>query len=258
MIQYTDALKLEYIRLYQSTVIRQDKLPEIDNHAVQIIANKARYSAVESQINVPWYFIGLIHTMESNRDFDTHLHNGDPLTGRTVRVPSGRPVDGNPPFTWEESALDALKQERLDQENDWSLPKMLFNLEAYNGWGYRLYHPSVLSPYLWSYCNHYTRGKYVSDGYFSAYTVSRQAGSAVILKRLEQRNEIPSFGLGGSVLSFFFYSNQEQSRVKDLQRFLTTFEGMSLFVDGIPGDQTSEACLRIFGEYLNGDVRRNH
>ena len=40
--------------------------------------------------------------------FDQHLHNGDPLSGRTTHVPPGRPRPASPPFTWEQSAHDAI------------------------------------------------------------------------------------------------------------------------------------------------------
>ena len=43
----------------------------------------------------------------------------------------------------------------------------LYELERYNGFGYRDRRPQVLSPYLWSFSNHYSRGKYVADGRFS-------------------------------------------------------------------------------------------
>jgi lysozyme family protein len=85
--------------------------------------------------------------MAASLNFNRHLHNGDPLTARTVQVPAGRPKTGEPPFTWEESATDALMLEKLDQWEDWSVPGTLYKLEQYNGWGYRLAHPDVKSPY---------------------------------------------------------------------------------------------------------------
>ena len=44
------------------------------------------------------------------------------------------------------------------------------------------------SPYLWSFSNHYARGKYVADGHFSATAVSQQCGAALLLKRLAATN----------------------------------------------------------------------
>ncbi len=256
-VNYTKSLQQEYLEMFKSIEIKLNKLNIVENHVDQIVANKNRYDAVESKTNVPWYFIALIHTLESNRNFNSHLHNGDPLSARTVHVPSGRPKRGNPPFTWEESCEDALKHKRLNKETDWSLPRTLYNLENYNGWGYRLYYKHVKSPYLWSYSNHYISGKYTADGVFSNTAVSRQCGAAVILRRLEQRNIIPEFDRHLLNTSFYFHSNNVEERVEDLQRFLNTFPGISLLVDGKPGNKTSEACNKIFGEYLTGDGRRN-
>jgi hypothetical protein len=106
------------------------------------------------------------------------------LKARTVHVPAGRPKTGKPPFTWEQSAIDALRGRGLGAWKDWSVPGTLYQLEAYNGFGYRDHHPTVPSPYLWSFSNHYTRGKYVADGRFSPTAVSQQVGAALLLKRL--------------------------------------------------------------------------
>ncbi|GGI29466.1 hypothetical protein [Pedobacter mendelii] len=136
---------------------------------------------------IPWYFIACAHYLECSFNFKKHLHNGDPLTAYTVKVPANRPKVGHgPPFTFEESAVDALKLMKLDQISNWNLPTVLRKLEGYNGFGYFKYH-SINSPYLWSFSNQYTKGKYVSDGKFDAEAVSKQMGAAVILKRMEER-----------------------------------------------------------------------
>ncbi|RFZ92279.1 hypothetical protein D0C36_12630 [Mucilaginibacter conchicola] len=136
--------------------------------------------------SVPWYFIACVHYMECSFSFKKHLHNGDPLTGYTVHVPAHRPKVGHPPpFTFEESAVDAIKFMKYDQVTNWSLPYILLKLEGYNGFGYNA--RGVKTPYLWSFSNHYVKGKYVSDGKFDADAVSSQMGAAVILKRMEDR-----------------------------------------------------------------------
>ena len=66
----------------------------------------------------------------------------------------------------------------------WTLAATLFKLEGFNGLGYRTRHPEVLSPYLWSFSNHYTKGKFVADGKFDPSAASKQCGAAVILKSL--------------------------------------------------------------------------
>ena len=54
---------------------------------------------------------------------------------------------------------------RLDQVKVWSVERMLYECEKYNGWGYLKRGPS---PYLWSWTNIYRGGKYVEDGVYSA------------------------------------------------------------------------------------------
>ncbi len=45
------------------------------------------------------------------------------------------------------------------------------------------------------------------------------------------------------------------TRAMDLQRWLNTFPGIFLKVDGVPGKRTSEAYRRVVGLYLPGDPR---
>lgn len=139
---------------------------------------------------IPWFFIACVHYLECSFNFSKHLHNGDPLTGYTVQVPAGRPKVGHPPpFTFEESAVDALKFMKFDKVRQWILPFILRKLEAYNGFGYFKY-KNINSPYLWSFSGHYAKGKYVKDGKFDKDAVSQQMGAAVILKRMEERGLI--------------------------------------------------------------------
>ena len=162
----------------------------MDSIVQRIVGHKETYRAVEQLTKVPWFAIAIIHNLEAGGDFTRHLHNGDRLTARTVHVPAGRPSSGNPPFTWEESAVDALEYDGLTQITDWSIEHLAYLFENFNGWGYRLYHSHVKSPYLWSYSNHYTSGKYVGDGLWSETAVSRQCGAMVLLKRLQETGEI--------------------------------------------------------------------
>ena len=186
VVRLNDDLKKEYRDLYNSCVITPSKVALVSNLVNKLTKNKPRYESVAKQLNIPWQFIGAIHNMESSMNFSRHLHNGDPLSGRTFHVPAGRPSEGSPPFTWEQSAADALTLRKIDQWKDWTLEGTLYQIEGYNGWGYRLHHPAVLSPYLWSFSNHYTKGKYIADGTWSDSAVSSQCGAAVLLKMLEK------------------------------------------------------------------------
>jgi lysozyme family protein len=184
MAALTASRRRRYELLYESCLTRPNRKATVNSLAKKIRANRARYQKVGRAVGVPWYLVGIIHSLEAGCDFTRHLHNGDPLTARTVHVPAGRPPTGKPPFTWERSAIDALRIRGLSAWKDWSVPGTLYQLEAYNGFGYRDHHPTVPSPYLWSFSNHYTRGKYVADGRFSPTAVSQQVGAALLLKQL--------------------------------------------------------------------------
>ncbi len=183
-------LKTEYQTLFDTCEINPGRLSDVDKIVDKIIANRPRYESVGNPLKIPWYFIGILHNMECSLRFDQHLHNGDPLSARTVHVPANRPPNGNPPFTWEDSATDALVFEKIDQRTDWSLPALLYFMEGFNGFGYRKFHPLVKSPYLWSFSNHYTKGKYAADGKWDADLVSQQCGTAVILSRMKEKGAV--------------------------------------------------------------------
>ena len=175
----------EYQSLFETCVISPTSQAQVSAALKILMTNRARYESVAgSFVGLPWYFVGIIHGLEAGFSFKTHLHNGDPLTARTVHKPAGRPDVGQPPFEWEVSARDALIWENLDREGDFTLPRILYLFEHYNGMGYRQF--GLATPYLWSFCNHYAKGKYRSDGKFDPELVSNQVGAGVLLKALQQ------------------------------------------------------------------------
>lgn len=176
--------RMTYAEMYQQAKIRPEKLSEVKWVAQKIRANKPRYEAVVLSLanGMPYWFVGIIHFMEGGGKFSTHLHNGDPLTARTKNVPAGRPVKGQPPFSWEESAIDALTYMKYDKVTDWGIQNCLDLFERYNGMGYKK--KGLPSPYLWSYTQFYTKGKYVKDGKYDPNAISKQPGVAAIMKEL--------------------------------------------------------------------------
>ena len=178
------ALKAGYIALWQSLSIRPERAAGVHSVARKIASFKDRYEGVQTTAGVAWYVIGLIHSKEASLRFDRHLHNGDPLTARTVHVPKGRPKTGNPPFTWEESALDALRLDGMEGISAWSVAMVAYRLEHFNGFGYRSQHPPINSPYLWAFTNQYTKGHYTSDGHYDPEAVDLDCGAMPLLRAL--------------------------------------------------------------------------
>lgn len=188
-----------YEKLLNTLVVKQQWKPIVDSSAKKIAANKSRYKEIENATGVPWRVVGVIHWLECGGSFNGHLHNGDSLKKKTWQEPAKRPpFKGSNPdgsYTWEESAIDAIKYDGLDKVKDWSDPSVAFHLEKYNGWGYRKLR--VNSPYLWSGSNHYTRGKYVADGKYDGGAVSQQTGAVLLYKRLgdlEDSTNAPTLG----------------------------------------------------------------
>lgn len=176
---------MDYLGLYASTQLTDnpDKLNLIKGAVLRIIRNENRYKEVATATGIPHHIIGVLHYRESKCNFRTHLHNGDPLTERTVHVPIGRPVLGEPPFEWVYSAIDAFYE--IWRPKVWSLEKQLEFCERYNGLGYRK--QDVNSPYLWNYTNHYEKGLFVADGKFNPDKVDANPGCVALLKYYEMQ-----------------------------------------------------------------------
>ncbi|MBL7930522.1 MAG: hypothetical protein JNL60_01385 [Bacteroidia bacterium] len=259
-IQYTPELQASYSRLFDTCIINTQHYPEVNRLVKTINTNRPRYESVGNPLGIPWYFIGIVHGMECGHKLTSHLHNGDPLTARTVKVPAGRPKTGSPPFTWEFSATDALVYDKMDQWKDWSIPGILFKLEGYNGFGYRRLAQPINSPYLWSYTNQYTKGKYVKDGVYSPTAVSKQCGAAAMLRRLVETQSIDVNKTSrkdlilqlGTVVTYA--PSKYVSKAEELQKLLN-LEGAHLRVDGKAGKITSDAYRVLTGKFLPGDPR---
>jgi lysozyme family protein len=263
-ISLTPELRNEYQHLFDTCLIRPAHAAEVEKTAAAIAANQQRYAAVGVPLGIPWFFVGVIHCLEASLKFTTHLHNGDPLTKRTTHVPKGRPAA--PPadgvrYTWEESATDALTIENFANLSDWSLPAILYRLEAYNGFGYRS--RGINTPYLWSFSTHYSQGKFAEDGVFSPVLVSQQCGAAVLIRRMAEKGIIqfdaanaasdePLDALASAVV---FDPNHETAPAAHLQQALNHIPGISLAVDGVAGKRTSDAVHAITGHFLQGDPR---
>jgi lysozyme family protein len=178
-----------YAGLWQRMVILPSRLSAVQLVAHKILGYKDRYLKLEKTTRdrnpdcsgIPWWFIGIIHYRESDCNFHCHLHNGDPLTHRTVQVPAGRPL-GEPPFTWEESALDALTIEGFLKVTSWSLERAAYAWEAFNGWGY--WRMGVTSAYLLAGTDEHEKGKYTGDHHYDPEAVDQEIGCLPILKVL--------------------------------------------------------------------------
>jgi lysozyme family protein len=179
-----DALRGEYAALWRDMIPDPQRAPAILARARRMLLGLGEYRGVEAATGVPAAVVAVIHEREAACRFDRHLHNGDPLNARTVHVPAGRPARGAPPFSWSDSAIDALRYQGLDRvpPDQWSVARAAFALEVYNGFGYR--NRRLRSPYLWGATNLQQPGKYVRDGVFDPTVTDTQIGAMPLLQKL--------------------------------------------------------------------------
>lgn len=171
------SLELDYKTRWEKFVINLDS-GLIAKVALRLAGSKTRYQSVQAETGVPWQWIACVHEREASQAWNLSLAQGDPWAHVSTHVPKGRG-----PFTsWEAAAIDALQYEKLDKVPGWSIERMLYEFEEYNGFGYR--RKGVISPYVWSHTDQYHGGKYVADGVYDPETWDAQIGCAPILKHL--------------------------------------------------------------------------
>lgn len=183
-----ESRKDHYANLWQGVEIRKDRKADMEASANKVAAGRRHYEAISAAVGVPWWFIGFLHLRESNCNFARHLHNGDPLTGKTRLVPANRPPwkpRNGKAYTFEESAEDALQMKGLHRVKDWSIERICWEAERFNGMGYA--YKGLPSPYLWGGTNKQQPGKYVADGVFNSAHWDIQPGVCAVLKILLER-----------------------------------------------------------------------
>jgi lysozyme family protein len=184
----------EYRMLFAAAKPTPARQTEIDTEVSKILAGRHRYETVEKATGVPWYLVGIIHSRLVNDTFETHFHTSDPLTAHTVSEPRRRPETGTPPFTWEESAIDAMQYYGLTAQKDWSLPRHLYRLEMYFENHRSRMEFGLRSPYLWGGSNQYVSGTYLGRSPSFGVKVTDSAtvilGAAVLLKGLAEKGAI--------------------------------------------------------------------
>lgn len=184
-----------------------------------IVKNYDRYKKVSDETGIPVAFIALTHGREGGSDvkkFATYLGNGQPLNKVTTWVPKGR----GPFQSWEQGAIDALTYDKVDKVTGWDLPKMLYTLEKYNGFGYRS--RGVNTPYVWNWTNHYTSGHFYADHKYSSTRKDGNIGCFALYKLLVQAD------------SRFAVGDVSDSKVVEMQEPAPKWEGtMKSILDAI-------------------------
>jgi lysozyme family protein len=230
-MKWSPTVEQGYGNLFSKMIVRDGHVSQISSIIAKILLGKERYVSIEKDTGVPWFWIGIVHSLEGNCNFSTYLGNGEPLSRRTTMVPVGR----GPFKTWEDGASDAINLLGLSKLTDWSLPRCLYQFEAWNGFGYVKY--NINSPYLWSFSSLYSCGKYVSDGEFDESAVSAQCGAAVILKEMIAKNIVSFTG----------------KNMDELSSILTLAKVAAPHLADVLGGPASSIVIKMLAEELKTD-----
>jgi len=160
-----EALEPDYEKLLDTMEVRDNWKGIITAAANRLITHSNRYLVVQTATGVDWELIAAIHEREAGGDFRLDLREGAHIRAAT----------------WEADTINALSEQGVTQlfkNNPKDHAKEEFAVwiaERWNGFGYRWngYGPS---PYLWSGTNHYSKGKYSSDGHYDPNLVDQQVG----------------------------------------------------------------------------------
>jgi lysozyme family protein/peptidoglycan hydrolase-like protein with peptidoglycan-binding domain len=241
-----ESLKAGYEKNWANLQIRPDRLAQANAAARRAINGKATYQKIQAVTEVPWEFSALCHYRESNFDFDTYLGNGEALNRVTNIVPKGR----GPFATFVDGAVDALRIQGFVGAKDWGIARMLYRLEAFNGFGY--HSQGVNSPYLYGGSTLYGPpearcGKYIRDHVFDPSFNDTQLGTAVVLRAMMSLDPSITFGDSPQIAAAHLEPDDEMaSSVLAMQQALNELGAdPRLAEDGISGPMTKAAVSRF-------------
>jgi lysozyme family protein len=89
-VSFSESLRNEYENLFNTCVIRSERVQAVDALVAKLQANKTRYQNVSATLGIPWGFVAVIHNMEASLNFTKHLHSGDPPASTPAQCDTAR------------------------------------------------------------------------------------------------------------------------------------------------------------------------
>jgi lysozyme family protein len=189
------ALAAEYTRLLSAMVIDAKREAELESRARIIIARAAdeNWQLVTAATGMPKIWGMASFERESGSDYARSPAQGDPWRHVSTHVPKGL----GPYKSWAAAAIAAYRIDHLDHVGaaNWTWARACYEGELFNGFGYRAH--GIHTPYLWSWSNIYTRGKFVADGAFDAGEKDQQCGMIPLMVALTRID--PSLALADAM-----------------------------------------------------------
>jgi lysozyme family protein len=239
-----DCTAAYYADLFDGLEVLRERQREVFQKAVAVLDGRAVYERVGDALGIPWVFVGLLHLMEADCDFDRQILNGE----RWDRVTTLEPVGRGPFASWGDSAGKALIG--FVGILDWPITAIARRLEEWNGMGYA--NRDKASPYLVAgSTSGIGVGKFVADGKYDPRATSQQIGALVVLREIVSRGEWAEEREDLFPLVFGSRDDGDGGPVAALQTTLNHLHrayeapGPLLAVDGIYGAQTRAAVKAV-------------
>ncbi len=238
------ALKTDIAGKWGAMQIKPQHIPEIDQTADKLLADKDIYLELEKRTGVPALITMVISERESGGNLRCSLAQGDRWDRVSVHVPRGR----GPFKSWLDAAIDALQLQGMTGKprEYWTMERALYDPEDFNGFGYRLrLGKEWPSPYVWAMTTIQRRGKFVSDGKFDSSAWDDQVGVAALMARLIKKD--PTLALPSETpVVLPNHPSVIDVEVPDTEQIQTILNKLGakppLEVDGDYGDKTKEAA----------------
>lgn len=179
-----EVLKSEYEALLSRADIIPSREKEL-NYAVTkvLFPHKDLYKAVEEKTGVPAAFTMALAMREMSGNINRYLGNGQSLSRVTTIVPKGRgPFFG--PDAFVRGAADAFAIDGLDKKKDWTMARICYEGENWNGWGYRNPSINIPTPYLWGATTVQKKGKFIRDHVFDRTETDQQLGMIALIREI--------------------------------------------------------------------------
>jgi lysozyme family protein len=172
----------EYARWWDIAKTLPDRLDEVERAARRLLDDPhlSAFMATQRSSGVPVLWTAPVLERECDGDLARYLGNGDRLDRPTIDVPRGR----GPFANFQLGAADALKYDHVDEVDFWTIERMLYEQELWNGFGYRNKPNPKPSPYLVGGTTLQQFGKYTGDGRWDPHAMDTQLGTIPIAKRM--------------------------------------------------------------------------
>lgn len=169
---------IDFENMWRNTTITNEK--KVAFACKKVLEDLAMGQEAERLTGLPWALVLAISWQESTCNDMSTIANGQRWDKVTTLVPKQE----GPYGSWAEAAKHSIDDHNRNNRHIipdmlWTPSKCLFYAESWNGWAY--YRRGLNSPYICTFTNFETPGRYVGDGQFDPKARGANAGVLAVL-----------------------------------------------------------------------------